>query len=135
MLKELMQERSRLEQEIAVLEMQLANVNTDISEAVSLALADCRKLQGKEFGAVHVVAEGFKVTETVPKRVKWDQEKLASIYKAIKDSGDEPLNYMKVELLVPERLYEQFGQEVQDIFVQARIVEKGKPQLKIEEVG
>ena len=134
MLKELMKERNRLEQEIAVLETQLANVNTDIGDVLSMQLSEIRALQAKEFGAVNVVCDGYKVTETIPKRIKWDQGKMAEIFQTIKLHGDDPFQYMKVELGCNEKMYERFDDGIKAVFDEARIVEKGKPSLKIEEV-
>ena len=134
MLKELMKERNRLEQEIAVLETQLANVNTDIGDVLSMQLSEIRALQAKEFGAVNITVEGYKVTQTIPKRVKWDQNRMAEIFQTIKNHGDNPFDYMKVELGCNEKSYEKFDDGIKAVFDEARIVEKGKPSLKIEEV-
>lgn len=133
-MKELVRERNRLEQEIAVLEQQLENVNVDIKDMLAMQLQTVRAAQAKEFGAVGIVAEGYKVTETIPKRVKWDQNKMAEIFQTIKNHGDDPFQYMKVELGCNEKAYEKFDDGIKAVFDEARIVEKGKPSLKIEEV-
>ncbi len=134
MLKELMQERQKIEQEIAVLEAQLANVNTDIADLLAMQLETVRKAQGKEFGSVNVVSEGYRITETIPKRVKWNQEKMAEIFQTIKQHGDNPFDYMKVELGVPEKVYYKLDAGTRGVFDEARIIEKGRPSLEIEEV-
>lgn len=134
MLKDLIKEKARLEQELLVVEAQLANVMADISDLMSLQLAEVRRLQDKEFGAVNVTSEGFKVTETIPKRVKWDQEVLGDLFFKIMKHGDKPSNYMKMKLEVPERMYDEMSPEIQGLFSEARTVERGKPVLKIEEV-
>lgn len=99
-----------------------------------MQLESVRTAQAKEFGAVNVVCEGYKVTETIPKRVKWDQEKMAEIFQTIKGYGDDPFQYMKVELGCNEKVYEQFDESIKAVFNAARVVEKGKPSIKIEEV-
>ena len=117
-----------------MLETQLANVNTDIGDVLSMQLSEIRALQAKEFGAVNITVEGYKVTETIPKRVKWDQNRMAEIFQTIKNHGDNPFDYMKVELGCNEKSYEKFDDGIKAVFDEARIVEKGKPSLKIEEV-
>ncbi len=134
MLKELMQERQKIEQEIAVLEAQLANVNTDIADLLAMQLETVRKAQGKEFGSVNVVSEGYRITETIPKRVKWNQKKMAEIFQTIKQHGDNPFDYMKVELGVSEKVYYKLDAGTRGVFDEARIIEKGRPSLEIEEV-
>lgn len=144
-LKELLAEKARFEKQMADLQqtiepkMELLRLNcyeiqTQIDEMLAGRLHDLRKLQGKEFGVINMIFEGFKVSETVPKKVEWDQEKLAPLFFKILESGDKPSDYMRMKLEVPEKLYGDFPPQIKSIFDEARTVKAGRPTLKIEEV-
>jgi len=75
-----------------------------------------------------------KITETVPKRVEWDQDKLAELFAKIMQHGDKPSNYMRMELTVPEKMFESMQPEIKEMFSEARTVKNGKATYKFEEV-
>lgn len=133
-LKELIQRKAEIEAVIAGANEQLEAVSEEIGQVVSAQLAEIRKLQSKEFGAVNVTIEGYKFIETIPKKVKLDQVKMADIFGRILAAGDTPGNYMKAEFTVPEKMYDGFSPAVRNQFDAARLVEKGKPKIEIEEV-
>jgi len=132
MLKELLQKRTTLEEEMAGLQEQITAVNVDIEHALAEQLAALRKLQGKEYGAVNLVAEGIKITETIPKKIEWDQEKMNALFDAIAAAGDDPRAYMKMKLEVQERIYDSMIAEVKTMFTDCRTVKPGKPSLKFD---
>lgn len=135
MLKDLLQKKEEIEGRIKTVQEELAAVNADLDHLVSQKLLDLRALTGKEFGAVNLSFEGFKVTETIPKKVEWDQEKLGDLFFKILKSGDKPSNYMKMKLEIGEKQYDAFDPNIREIFAEARTVKPGKPQLKFEEVS
>jgi PleD family two-component response regulator len=134
MLKELLQQRQEYEAQAQALQEQINAVNVDIEHVLAEQLAAVRKLQAKEFGAVNLVAEGYKVTETVPKKVEWDQTKMNDLFDAIAAAGDDPRAYMKIKLEVSEKAYAEFVPAVQTMFADCRTVKPGRPVLKFEEV-
>jgi hypothetical protein len=97
-------------------------------------LKQLRDLSGKEFGVVHLALDGIKVSETVPKKVTWDQEKLNELFDRIATAGDDPRVYMKMELKIGEKEYEKFPAEIKTVFAEARTVTPGAPSIKFEEV-
>lgn len=144
-LKELLSKRAEFEAQMSELQQTIEprleelrtnchNVQMQIDEMLAGRLQDLRKLQGKEFGVVNMTFEGFKVSETVPKKVEWDQEKLTPLFFKILESGDKPSDYMRMKLEVPEKLYGDFPPQIKSIFDVARTVKAGRPTLKIEEV-
>lgn len=133
-LKDLLQKKADIETRMSELQEELSAVNVDIGHLISQRLIDLRNLTGKEFGAVNLNFEGFKITETVPKKVEWDQDKLSQVFDRIATAGDDPRAYMKVKLEVGEKQYEAYPQEVKSIFAEARTVKPGRPQVKFEEV-
>lgn len=145
MLNALLQQKKEIEQQMADLQAtiepglaqlrdQITTINSQITAATSEKLAELRKLQAKEYGVVHLVLDGVKVSETVSKKVEWDQEKLTGIYDKIVAHGDNPRNYMKVELKVGEKEFEKFAAPIKSIFAEARTVKPGPPSVKYEEV-
>lgn len=135
MLKTLLQKRAEYEAEMIVLQGYINAVNVDIEHVLAEQLANIRKLQAKEFGAVNITYDGIKVTETVPKKVEWDQTKMNDLFDAIAAAGDDPRAYMKMKLEVSEKAFADFIPEVQALFSDCRTVKPGKPSLKFEEVA
>lgn len=134
MLKDLLKQRTELEERMKSLQEEMQAVNIDIEHTLAQRLHDARQIMGKEYGVVNLVFEGFKVTETVPKKVEWDQQKMNDLFDAIATAGDDPRAYMKMKLEVAEEAYAEFVPEVQAMFRDCRTVKPGKPQLKFEEV-
>lgn len=134
MLKELLQKKDEIEGRLKAVQEELAAVNVDIEHLVSQKLLDLRALTGKEFGAVNLSLEGYKVTETIPKKVEWDQEKLNKLFDRIATAGDDPRAYMKMKLEIGEKQFDGFDPGIREIFAEARTVKPGRPQLRFEEV-
>lgn len=119
---------------MAPLDDEMTAVNTQISEATTAKLQQLRDLSGKEFGVLHLTMDGIKVSQTVTKKVTWDQAKLNDLFTRIQASGDEPRNYMKLELKVGEKEYDKFVPGIKTIFAEARTVTPGAVTVKFEEV-
>ena len=142
MLKELMQKKTDFEAEIKALyekhitplQEQISAINIDIEHMLAQRLADLRKLQAKEFGAINLTFDGYKITETVPKKVAWDQTKLNELFDRIAGAGDDPREYMKMELKIGEKEYKELVPEVKVLFAEARTVKPGKPTIAFQEV-
>jgi len=142
-LKELIAKRTDLENQIKAiydtqivpLQDQISDINIDIDHIIAPKLVDIRSLQKKEFGAVNITLDGYKVTSTIPKKVEWDQAKLLALFDTILQSGDKPSNYMRMELKVAEKDYAGFVPEIKAVFAEARTVKPGNASVKIEEVA
>lgn len=134
MLKMLLEQKRVYEEQIKEIQGQLGVVVMNIEELLATKLLDLRTLQGKETGAVNLMFEGFKITETIPKKVEWDQAKLDNLYVRILEAGDNPRAYMKLKFDIPEKTYAALDPNIQSIFAEARTVKHGKAQLSFEEV-
>lgn len=132
MLKELLKKREAYEAEAIVLQGYIAAVNVDIEHVLAEQLASLRKLQAKEFGAVNLNYDGIKVTETVPKKVEWNQDLMNQLFDTIAAAGDDPRAYMKLKLEVSEKAYAEFVPQVQLLFADCRTVKPGRATLKFE---
>lgn len=78
-------------------------------------------------GTHHRHDGGFRVTINVPKRVEWDQAKLASAIDHLRGAGEDIAEYVDTKLTVQERKYQAWPSALRDLFAPARTVKTGKP--------
>jgi hypothetical protein len=92
-----------------------------------------RAEEGKNTGTVRFEDNGFVVIAELPKRVKWDQDKLKHAGEVIRTGwGDDPADYIKTKLEVSEAAYANWPRPVRELFTPARTVETGKPVYRIK---
>ena len=77
------------------------------------------------FNAATVVAD-------LPKRVDWDQEKLAAMVARIRAAGDNPAQYVDITIKVPERKYTAWPDAIREGFEPARTVKTGTLKITLE---
>ncbi len=94
--------------------------------------AALRRAEGRDTGTVRIEDGGFVVIADLPKRVRWDQEKLAALASEIRAAGDDPAEYVASELKVSERAYGAWPSSIRTAFEPARTVQAGKPVYRIE---
>lgn len=82
-------------------------------------------------GTHHLDDNGVAVTIMLPKRVKWDQEKLREAIRTIVGWGEDADHYVETEFKVAERKYDAWPPTIRDLFTPARTVETGKPVIKL----
>ena len=88
---------------------------------------------GKATGTVRIQDGTFVVIADLPKRVKWDQTRLAEAIEIIRrDWNDDPTAYVRTELKVAETAYGSWPAAIRGLFEPARTVETGKPTYRIE---
>jgi hypothetical protein len=68
----------------------------------------------------------FVIVADLPKRVKWDQSRLAAIVEEIKVASEDPSEYVAVEFKVRERNYAAWPSSIRSAFEPACTVETGK---------
>ena len=86
----------------------------------------------KDTGTVRFEDNGFTVVAELPKRVKWDQQRLKEIADLIATSwGENPADYVKVKFDVSERAYDSWPPRLKELFTPARTVETGKPSYEL----
>jgi hypothetical protein len=110
-----------------------------IDRAVDLKYADrARQLRlaaGKDTGVVHFDDGTVRVTADLPKRVDWDQPKLADIARRIVASGDDPTQYLEISYRVSETKFNAWPESLKSAFVPARTVKTGKAKFTLGRVG
>lgn len=92
--------------------------------------AALRRAAGKDTGTVRFDDGGFTVVADLPKKVDWDQDRLARIVERIRAAGDDPAQYVDIAIRVPERKYEAWPDAIRAGFEPARTVRTGA--LKVD---
>jgi hypothetical protein len=126
--------QASIEPALAIVREQVANADKAIMDLLTVDLTAIRKLQEKEFGAVHITRDGYKVTETISKRIRWDQEKLFGVFHVIQSTGDNPFKWMKAEFKVGEKEFKTYPKNIQAVFAPARTVTPSEPKLEFKPV-
>jgi len=72
----------------------------------------------------------FTIVADLPKRVDWDQDRLAAMVGRIRAAGDDPAQYVDIAFKVPERKYAAWPEAIRAGFEPGRTVRTGT--LKIE---
>lgn len=107
-----------------------------LDDALALKYAartgELRRQAGKDTGTVRLDDGDHVVIADLPKRVRWDQSKLAALVAEIRAGGDDPAEYLSTEFKVSERAYTAWPSSIRDAFAPARTVETGKPSFRIE---
>jgi len=130
--QEVTNRRAELELTLVPILAQVEAADKAIVDLLSADLTAIRKLQEKEFGAVHITRDGFRVTETIGKKVKWNQDKLFGVFQKIQSVGDDPFQWMKAEWKVGEKEYGAYPKNIQAVFAPARTVTPGEPKLEFK---
>lgn len=89
--------------------------------------AEARREQGKDTGEVRFVDGCATVVADVPKRVDWDQARLAALVERIRTGGDDPADYIEAAFKVSERKFAAWPANIRSRFEAARTVRTGKP--------
>jgi hypothetical protein len=90
-----------------------------------------RGAAGKDTGTVRFQDGAVEVVAELPKRVEWDQGRLAALAEQIRAGGEDPAEYVEVSFKVPERAYAAWPERIRQAFEPARIVRTGKPSYRL----
>lgn len=121
---------------LAGLQAELAHATTQLKAATarfSTALdvryatraAEARRACAKDTGTVRLADGDYTVVADLPKRVDWDQAKLAQIAANIADSGEDPAEFIDTKFSVSERKYGALPEAWRKGFEPARTVKVG----------
>jgi hypothetical protein len=94
--------------------------------------AEARRACGKDSGTVRLVDGDFTVVADLPKRIDWDQEKLAQIAQNIAESGEDPAEFIETKFSVSERKYGALPEAWRKGFEPARTVKVGALKVTLE---
>lgn len=94
--------------------------------------SEARRACGKDTGTVRLADGDYTVVADLPKRVDWDQAKLAAMAKRIADSGEDPTEFIETTLKVSERKYTALPGSWRKGFETARTVRPGTLKITLE---
>jgi len=129
-------EHLALLQEDAAAALEAARLIKDwLDGAIGLRYADraaaVRAAENKGTGAVRFEDGAVLVAVDLPKKVEWDQERLAALVARIRDAGEEPADYIEIVFKVPERKFSAWPESIREAFAPARTVQTGKPTFRL----
>lgn len=110
-----------------------------VTERFALALevryaaraSECRQAEGKDTGTIRFEDDGVTVIADLPKRIDWDQAKLAQFAEYIASAGEDPAEFIDNRLSVSERKYGALPESWRKGFEPARTVRTGKPKFRL----
>ncbi|MBI5920961.1 MAG: hypothetical protein HY847_04835 [Betaproteobacteria bacterium] len=86
---------------------------------------------GRDFGVSHLTDGPLRITFELPKRVAWDQKRLAEIAERIVGAGERVQDYMDIDLAVSESRFNNWPPTLKEQFATARTVKPGKPSFRL----
>ena len=129
-------QRALLMTEAADALIQARSVKDRIDGAVDLKHRDpaavARAAEGRSTGTVRFADGEFVVVANLPKRVHWDQSKLAEAMAIVRrDWQEDAPQFVRTELKVAESACVAWPEAIRRLFASARTVETGKPSCRI----
>ncbi|TRZ56012.1 MAG: hypothetical protein D4S02_16635 [Rhodocyclaceae bacterium] len=126
-------------QELDITLNELATWVKQARERVNTALEQRYGAQGRtalldssrDFGVSHLTDGPLRITFELPKRVSWDQKRLAEIAERIVGAGERVLDYMDVDLAVSESRFNNWPPTLKEQFAPARTVKPGKASFRL----
>ena len=86
-----------------------------------------RRMEGKDTGRVRFQVGDFEVVADLPKRTEWDQAQLRDAVAVLRGWGEDPADYVAIEMSVPESRYAAWPPRIRTLFEPARTVGAGRP--------
>ncbi len=86
---------------------------------------------GKDTGTVRFEDGPVTVVADLPKKVEWDQRRLAALAEQIRAGGEDPGEYVEVTLKVSERAYAAWPERIRAAFEPARTVRTGRQTFRL----
>jgi len=90
-----------------------------------------RAAAGKDTGAVRFLDGSVEVAADLPKKVEWNQARLATLAEQIRAGGENPGEYVEVSFKVSERAYTAWPERIRLAFEPARTVRTGRQTFKL----
>jgi len=90
-----------------------------------------RAVAGKDTGTVRFQDGSVEIAVDLPKKVEWDQARLAALIPKICAGGEDPADYVETSFKVSERAYTAWPERIRVAFEPARIVRTGRQTFKL----
>lgn len=92
---------------------------------------EARAALAKDTGTVRFTDGAITIVADLPKKVEWDQGKLAALVETIRASGENPTEYVEISISVSERAYGAWPDAIRRAFEPARTLKTGKPTFRL----
>ena len=106
-----------------------------VDRALDLKYADrahqLRLTADKDTGVVHFDDGRIHITADLPKKVDWDQQRLADIVRRIAANGDNPAEYVEISYRISETKFNAWPESLKSAFAPARTLKTGKPGFRL----
>jgi len=76
-------------------------------------------------------ASYVRITADLPKKVDWDQTRLAEITRRIAANGDDPSEYVDTSYRISETKFNAWPESLKSAFAPARTLKTGKPGFRL----
>jgi hypothetical protein len=106
-------------------------VNQELARRFQERAAQVRSSQAKSTGTVRFTQEEFTVVADLAKKVEYDQVQLKQAVTELRRRGEDPEDYVVIEINVPESNWHQFAPGVKQLFENARTVKTGRQSFKL----
>jgi len=103
-----------------------------IAQRYEATAAAERAAQGKSSGTVRIEDDGVVIVADLPKKVTWDQDRLAAMAERIRAAGDDTTEYLEIAYRVSERRFGAWPEAMREGFAAARTETTGKPVFRLE---
>ncbi|MGO1073396.1 hypothetical protein [Lysobacter sp. CA199] len=118
----------------------IAKANAElIDRAVDLRYgrlaATARLTAGKDAGTVHLTDGAIRISVEMPKKIEWDQARLARIVERIRAAGEDPAEFVEVTYRISETKYTAWPATMRSTFDLARTLSTGKPTYRLSVAG
>jgi len=90
-----------------------------------------RLAAGKDTGVVHFDDGHVRITADLPKKIDWDQSRLAEITQRIAANGDDPAEYVEISYRVSEAKFSAWPESLKSAFAPARTLKTGKAGFRL----
>ncbi len=91
-----------------------------------------RQAKGANTGTVSMDDGDYVIRADLPKKVEWDAARLSEAVEAIRSWGEDPAEYVSIEIKVAESRYNAWPSPIRSLFEPARTVGAGRPTYKVE---
>lgn len=105
-----------------------------LNHRFNLRSKQLRQDAGKSTGIVRFQDGGFTVISDLPKRTEYNQALLKDAVEALRKWGEDPEDYVGIEIKVSETKYGAWPPAVRELFEPARTLKTGKPSYKLERI-
>jgi hypothetical protein len=120
-----------LADDVATLKADAKTLGDKLANALHARFGDqaavARRMKGKDTGRVRLLVDGFEIVADLPKRTEWEQARLAEAVATLRGWGEDPADYVSIEMSVPESRYAAWPPRIRALFEPARTASAGRP--------